>query len=341
MLCLIPALRALRAALPQARLTLIGLPASRVFLERFPNYLDELIEFPGFPGIPEVEANPAELPRFFSALQGEFDLALQMHGSGTHSNAFVTLLGARASAGLYLPSLWCPDPQRYLPYPSHSHEIHRWTSLVEFLGVPLQGDRLEFPITAEDRRRSGELWQREPGARYACLHPGAFEEARRWPAERFAAVGDELAAQGLEVVITGTEAESELAAAVTRAMRHQAIDLSGRTGLGTMAALLAGSELLVCNDTGVSHLAAALQTASVIIFSASDPDRWAPLDRHRHRVAGQPAPERLNACRHTSEVRGHRCLRDACSSLLLAEEEWRPASVGEVLTHASELLEHR
>src|SRR5690606_6854777 len=99
---------------------------------------------------------------------------------------------------------------------------------------------------------------------YVCIHPGARAAERRWPAERFAAVADALAEKGLRIVLTGTADESPTTAAVARWMSTPAIDLAGRTSLGAMAALLQGARLVVCNDTGISHLAAALGVPSVV-----------------------------------------------------------------------------
>jgi ADP-heptose:LPS heptosyltransferase len=67
-------------------------------------------------------------------------------------------------------------------------------------------------------------------------------------------------------------------------MRHQAQDLAGLTNLGEFAAVIAQLDLLVTNDTGASHLAAATQTPSVILFGASRPFEWAPLEGNRHRA---------------------------------------------------------
>lgn len=342
MLCAVPAWRALRASLPQARITLVGLPSARGIRHRFANYLDEVLEFPGFPGIPEMTPDTARLPEFFADVQGRFDLALQMQGSGTHSNAFTVLLGAPASAGFYLPALWCPDPDRFAPYPAHLSEVRRWLELMTFLGVPLAGEYLEFPVTSADEEALDSAWPDRSSARYVCLHPGASDRLRRWPEARFASVADALVEEGLVPVLTGTEGEKGLTAAVRGSMRSEAVDLAGLTDLGALAALVRDAELVVCNDTGVSHLAAVFGTASVVIFSASDPERWAPLDRERHRVVGEVMPHRVNACRHSPDIDGHRCLRDGCASLVAGSSaSWAPAAVEDVLGQAHELLGSR
>jgi ADP-heptose:LPS heptosyltransferase len=125
----------------------------------------------------------------------------------------------------------------------------------------------------------------EPG-RYVCIHPGASVPERRWPVEQFAVVAGAFAARGLRVVLTGTAPEAGLTEQVARTATVDCVDLAGRTDLGVLAALLSEARLLVCNDTGVSHLAAALRTPSVVLSTGENPMRWAPADGRRHRVLG-------------------------------------------------------
>ena len=289
-LCSVPAFRALRAALPQARLTLVGLPGVRPLVERFGQYIDELLVLPGYPGLVEQPPNVPELPDFLrQAHERRFDLAIQLHGSGQLTNPLTVLLGASQNAGFYLPGMYCPDPTRFLLFDQHESEIRWQLRLLEFLGVPSQGEELEFPVTREDRQALAaieQVRQLSPG-QYVCIHPGAQDPARRWEPSYFAQVADRLARQGLRVVLTGNRAEWQVAEAVGQAMSSPYLNLAGGTGLGALAALLEEARLVVCNDTGVSHLAAALDVPSTVIFMASDPARWGPLNRERHRVVVQ------------------------------------------------------
>ena len=287
LLCAIPLLRALRRGVPQAKITLVGLGWARELSARFAAYVDDFLELPGFPGLPEGRFDVAALPAFLADAQArEFDLVLQAHGSGEVTNALAALLGGRRTAGFYRPGTFCPDPELFVAYAENGPEPRRLLRLAEHLGVEAAGDELEFPFQDRDRAELEGLDEARtlrPG-KYVCVHPGARLESRRWSAERFAAVADGIAERGFQVVLTGSEGEQDVVARVAAAMHRQAIDLSGRTTLGALAALLAGARLLVCNDTGVSHLAAALRVPSVVVFSASEPARWAPVDASRHRV---------------------------------------------------------
>lgn len=291
MLCAVPALRALRARFPEAEVTLIGLPWAQQFVNRFDNYLDRFLEFPGFAGLPERPLDALAWPEFLHRVQSQkFDLALQIHGSGDIVNPLVQLFAARITAGFFLPGQYCPSPQTFMPYPDDLPESDRHLRLMEFLGIPAQGRHLEWPLCEQDRRELAALPEAQAidGAPYVCLHPGARFLSRRWRTDRFAAVGDALYRTGRQVVITGTESEAPLARQVAEAMQAPAINLAGRTSLGAMAALVAGCSLLVCNDTGVSHLAAAVGAPSVVVVTGSDPARWAPIDRCKHRVVMAP-----------------------------------------------------
>lgn len=287
LLCATPALRALRRHYPHAHISLIGLPWAREFAARYPHLLDEFIEFPGWPGVPEgPQPDDARLAAFFDEMRARrLDLAIQMHGAGDVTNAFVAELGARTTAG-FVPSPDAqPRPDVAVPYPDDVPEPRRHLALVRALGADATDDRLEFPVADADRAALRMV----PGApalegrRYAVIHPGSRDPARRWPPDRFAAVAAALASDGIAVVYTGSARERGIVEAARCGVCAPSLDLSGQTDLGMLAALIEGAALVVCNDTGVSHLAAAVRTPSVVVFTASDPRRWAPANAVRHR----------------------------------------------------------
>ncbi len=287
LLCSVPAFRALRAGLPKAEIVLVGLPWAREFAARYPRYIDGFREFPGFPGLPEREPDLVRLPQFLQEMQREqFDLAIQLHGSGSYVNSIVALFAAQRMAGFFLPGEWCPDTDLFLPWLMRGLEIRRLLNLMGHLELPNRDEALEFPIREPDvegLRRIEGVYPLD-SSDYVCIHPGASVPERRWPAEFFATVADRLADFGLQIVLTGSSSERHLTRAVARTMRAHVLDLAGQTSLGVLAALLRGARLLVANDTGISHLSAAVGTPSVIISTGDNPDRWAPIDTHRHRV---------------------------------------------------------
>jgi ADP-heptose:LPS heptosyltransferase len=287
LLCAVPAWRALRAAYPRTHIALIGLPWAQTFVDRFRQYFDEFIVFPGYPGLPEQQPDLNQLPSFLAGLQQRrFDWLLQMHGSGSYVNDLMRICGARNSAGFYTPPGDCPDHRWFMPYPDHGSEIHRHMSLMTFLGIPLCGDELEFPLTPDDHASFAGLdavASFAPGS-FVCLHPGGRGTNRRWSLDSFVSVARALSSRGVRIVVTGTVEETDLGDRLIRALSTPPVNVMGKTSLGTLGVLISRAQLLISNDTGVSHMAAALKTPSVIISVGSDPDRWAPLDRNRHRL---------------------------------------------------------
>ncbi len=308
LLCAVPALRALRQGFPAAQIALVGLPWTAALAARL-SCVDEFIEMRGAPGLPEIACDVQALPGFLERVQRRrFDLAVQLHGSGSIVNPLVAAFGARQTAGFCGARAWRPpaDAARYAPWPERGHEIERLLVLIDRLGLPRCGTRLEFPLNEDDRSAATAL---SPGlgdaGPYVCIHAGAQLASRRWPVQRFAALADALAADGRTIVLTGGPKEVELVGQLAGAMRHRAINLAGRTSLWTLGALIDGAECLVCNDTGVSHIAAALRRSSVVISSGGDVARWAPVDHERHRVLWHDMACR--PCGHPVCPVGHGC----------------------------------
>ncbi len=321
LLCSVPALRAVKAAHPEANVVLVGLPWAKQFAARWSRYLDGFVEFPGFPGMSERAFDAAALPGFLERMNGEdFELALQMHGSGRFSNPLVKLFGAKRSAGFYESGRYCPDRESFLEWRDEEPEVLRWLRLVSHLGMPSRGSQLEFPLADSDWREYGSLGL--AGIAYAVVHPGSQLPSRRWPAERFAQVADALAMEGLRVVLTGIRSEVALTRRVAQAMREPAMDLAGRTSLGGFAAVVARARLVVANDTSVSHIAAATRTPSIIVACGSDPRRWAPLNAELHRVIAHPVECR--PCAHYECPIGHPCALGVSVEEVLGEA-WRLA----------------
>lgn len=315
LMCAVPALRALRRARPDAQIALIGLPWSAGWAQRLP-YLDDWFEFPGWPGLPECVPDLRAIPGFIALMQAcRFDLALQLHGSGSIVNPLVASFGARAMAGFVRAGESAPQREGFVPWPEQGHEIERCLALTDALGAPRAGLHLEFPLLPCDRGLLAQRWPEltQADAPYVCIHAGAQLASRRWPPTRFAAVAAALVRAGLRVVLTGTAQERPLAEALKAALlpalapahRDAVLDRVGQTTLWQLGALVERARLVVCNDTGISHVAAALGTPSVVVSCGADTARWAPLDRQRHRVLAAAMPCR--PCAYRECPTAHEC----------------------------------
>jgi ADP-heptose:LPS heptosyltransferase len=238
----VPALRALRRALPDHEIVLAA-PGSQRPLVELLDAVDTLV--------PTAELEPV-------AWDGPPpDVGVDLHGNGPASRDLVRALSPRRLLAYDLTT-WDPA----------EHERARWCRLVA------SAFDVETDLDDVLLRRPAVV---PPVAGAAIVHPGAASGSRRWPADRFAAVAAALADSGERVVLTGSPDEAVLAERVRRlAGLPPGAVLAGRTDLGHLAALVADARLVVAGDTGIAHLASAYATPSVLLFGPTPPSRWGP-----------------------------------------------------------------
>lgn len=265
LLVAVPALRGLRRRYPDHHLTLAA-PVALEGLALRTGAVDHVLPTPG-PGPITWRAPRAP------------DLAVNLHGRGPQSHQALDATHPSQRIGLRAPGWAGPDWDDIAG--THQHERERWCAVVEAFGVP--ADPVDVTLAGPPRARCGPV----------VVHPGAAYGAKRWPADRFAAVAAELERRGHRVVITGSTAELLLAQRVaTTAGLPRGRVLAGRTDLLRLADLVAGAALVVCGDTGLAHVATAFGTPSVVLFGPEPPDRWGPPDTGAHVVLTEPAHRR-------------------------------------------------
>ena len=180
-------------------------------------------------------------------------------------------------------------------------EADRLLALLRDEGFEPDAPRFPLAITPEERAAVMRLLAEKGAARarIVALAPGAKAEPNRWPAARFAEVGRELAMRGFNVAIVGGKGDFPLCGSIADSIGNGALNLAGRTTLRESCELLGRAALLVCNDSGVQHLAAAVGTPCVSLFSCRDfRGKWWPHGA-QHVVLRK-------------EVDCHTCLLDTC-----------------------------
>lgn len=197
-----------------------------------------------------------------------------------------------------LLSHWVADPE---PAQGIRHEVERQLALAGSVGLRTRDERMRFNCHEADRAAVQALLSSvgiAPGERYVVVHPGATAASRRYPAQRFGVAADAIARDsGCAVLFTGGRDEEPLVLAAQAAMRQRSVSLAGRLSLGELAALLERAQLLVSNNSGPVHLAAALGTPVVDLYALTNPQHtpW----RVAHRVLNHDVP-----CRN--------CLKSVC-----------------------------
>jgi len=177
-------------------------------------------------------------------------------------------------------------------YWSH-HITETYLALLEPLGVPVRTRDIRLVPGAADRAFARALLGAQPPAgapRRVLVHPGSRSPFRIWPPERFAAICDRLQADaGAQVWLAGGPAEHALVSRIRSLARRPPAVLDRPLTIGQLTAVLAGTDLFVCHDSGPMHIAAAVGTPVVALFGSQSTVMWRPLGEG-HTVLQTPLP---------------------------------------------------
>ncbi|HEU0114672.1 MAG TPA: glycosyltransferase family 9 protein [Thermomicrobiales bacterium] len=331
-----PAMRAVRVGLPAARLTLLASPVGAQAGRLDPDLDDVLVyEAPWMDPWRQLPHDPAREAAAIAEIAGRrFDGAIiftSFRQSSLPAAYLCYLAGIplRAAASLDGPGSLLTTRHKH---PARMmHEVERGLDLVGALGFPTEPTPLVLRVPEAARAEIGDFIDAGAERPLVVIHPGCSMPARTYSWEGFAAVAGLLVERfGARVFVTGSAAESALVERVVDAISPLARDsvhpAAGVLSFAGLSALIKRADLVVTNNTGPMHIAAAVQTPVVALFALTNPpEQWGPW-RVPHRLLNHDVPCRLCYSRVCPTT--HDCLR------LVTPED--------VLTAAGELLsEHR
>ena len=210
-----PALAALRAAYPDATITLVTSPPVAALLAGRPAPVDEVLAAPrvagvrGEPGRRPPDDPPEVVEGFCAAMrERRFDLGVQLHGGGGNANPLLLRFGARVTAGSRAPGAAPLD--RTVPWTEFQHDLLRWLEVVSLVGAEPVVLRPRVAVTAADRAAAADALDGVGAGPLVAVHPGATDPRRRWPPHRLGELAAALDARGARVVLLGGAGDAAL-----------------------------------------------------------------------------------------------------------------------------------
>lgn len=299
----LPAARSLKEAFPAAQIVWLTKAAYRPLLEGQPG-VDRVA------AIEDAGAGARRLRRFCAGL-GRFDLALDLHRNLRSRWCLLALRADRRLAydkDALLRRLWAAGWMRARMEGATPHVVDRYLAPLCRLGIEPAHTVPHLLVAPARAAAAGKLLSeagvRDPD-RIAVVVPGARWPNKRWSPAAFAAVAHELRETvGLEPVIAGDAADREAAEQVAALVPGGAAQLAGRTDLALLAAVLARARVVIANDSGPAHLAAAVGSPVVALFGPTHEAFGFTPRGARVRVISRDLP-----CRPCTVHGGKRCVR--------------------------------
>ncbi|MDZ7330974.1 MAG: glycosyltransferase family 9 protein [candidate division KSB1 bacterium] len=239
--------------------------------------------------------NRSKLRKLFSMIklakqlrQCHFDIAIDFYSyQGINSALLAVLSGARHRIGRDTDHRGFFFTKKLPPAPPQQHQIDRVSELLYPIGLDKVTSQPEFFIFQKDQKRVERLLNDlgiENNKPFIIIHPGTgnyISQARQWPLQRFAQLADRIIERyAIDLLFTGSGAEIGMVEIIQSAMKHQAYSVAGKCSLQELAALIQRAQLFISGNTGPMHIAVAVGTSTVSIFTHIDPDdhpeRWKP-----------------------------------------------------------------
>ena len=283
----VPALRQLRRIFPDDHITL----HSRSWAEgifRDASFIDEIIAFESQRWKFREIIDNADFLR-----QDEYEFAVLFPNSLESSlTALLSKIPRRVGYNKDLRGLLLTDPVPVPEWKNRRHESYYYLNLVCEVERRLVGTTASAHAEMDTRIEISEYRKEQArtdlgdagvdmSRRLVGLGVGSTNSrAKRWPVERFAELNDRLHEAGCSVVLLGSPDDAEVASRVGNACIHRPTDLTGKTSLDSVAAILSVLNLFISNDMGLAHLAPAVETETIAIFGPTNPDTTRPLSHH-------------------------------------------------------------
>jgi len=307
----LPALSALRRSFPQAWIHWLIRPEFAPLIEGHP-HVDEILLFDR-KFLAEAWRSAAACRGLFSLVSElryrRFDAVLDLQGL-FRTGLLAWLSGCRQRFGprwremAHLFYTTAVPPRR-----EWIHVVDYYLKLVEAMGASDLRAEFVLPEKPAAGAAARDLLSRHKIDlnRYAVVIPGSAQTSKCWPVERFAALVDRLASEhGLAVAATGGKAENGMIEMIRSLAKHPPANLASQTSLPELVEVLRGAKLVVSNDTGPGHIAAALGRPLVMMFSWSNPLRVGPYRRPQCVVARDADKRGLaNRSRNPQHSIGH------------------------------------
>jgi heptosyltransferase-1 len=294
----LPALSALRRNFPNARITWLVRPEFAPLIEGHP-HLDQILHFDRRK-LSKTWYRPDAFAAFRSLVaslrQARFDAVVDLQGL-FRSASLSWLSGCRQRFGpCGREFAHCFYTTAVPVQPQWVHVVDYYLKIVETMGARDLAVEFVLPAKPDAAQSAAELLGRHKieAGQYAVLIPGSAQMSKCWPADRFAELADRLVHDhGLSIVATGGRFEIQAIDQIAHGAGSPIVNLAGQTSLPQLVEIVRSARVVISNDTGPGHIAAALGKPLVMMFSWSNPLRVGPYKRPECIVARDTATRGL------------------------------------------------